>query len=79
MTEYSATLCIDLFVYFSTLENVTINNVMDCRITDCTVVLRDGSVVSVFSNHLGDYHSRDCYYEIALKFLSGTLMRKLNC
>ena len=39
MTEYSATLCIVLFVYFSTLGNIAINNYMDGRITDCTALL----------------------------------------
>ena len=39
MTEYSATLCIVLFAYFSTLGNITINNYMDGRITDCTALL----------------------------------------
>ena len=29
---------------------------MDGRITDCTVALRDDSVVSVASNHFEDYH-----------------------
>ena len=42
---------------------------MDCRITDCTVALRDGSVVSVASNHFGDYHRRNHYYGIVLKLI----------
>ena len=71
MTEYSATLCIVLFLYFSTLENTTINNYINCRITDCTVVLRVGSVVSVPSNHFGDYHRRDHYYGTVLKLIQG--------
>ena len=71
MTEYSATLCIVLFLYFSTLDNITINHYINCRITDCTVVLRDGSVVSVASNHFGDYHRRDHYYGTVLKLIQG--------
>ena len=34
-----------------------------------TVGLRDGNIVSVASNHFGDYHRRDLYYGIALKKL----------
>ena len=62
MTEYSITLCIVLLVYFSTLENITINDYMDCSILECTVVLRDRSVVSVASNRFTDCHRRGCYY-----------------
>ena len=71
VTEYSATLCIVLFVYFSILRNITINNYMDGRITDCTVALRDDSVVSVASNHFEDYHRWDHYYDIVLKIIQG--------
>lgn len=34
-----------------------------------TVVLRDGNIVSVASNHFRDYHRRDLYYGIVLKKL----------
>ena len=42
---------------------------MDCRISDHTAVLRDGSVVSVVSDHFGDYHRRDHYYGIVIKLI----------
>ena len=78
MTEYSATLCIVSFMYFSTLENITINNHMDYRITDCTIVLCYGSVVSFASNHFGNYLRRNCYYGTVLKLIPLDMVKRLT-
>ena len=35
---------------------------MDCRIIDCKVVARDGSLVSVTPNHFGQADASGCYF-----------------
>ena len=42
---------------------------MDCRIIDCKVVVRDGSVVSVRKEHFGDDDRKDRYYGTVVKLI----------
>ena len=42
---------------------------MDCRITDCKVVLREGSIASVPPNHFGDNERYDSYYGVIQKMI----------
>ena len=43
---------------------------MDCRITDCKIVLKGGSIVSVPPNHFGDNERYGSYYGFIQKSLS---------
>ena len=42
---------------------------MDCRITDCRVVVREGSIISVPPDHFGIAGRQDRYYGIVKKII----------
>ena len=42
---------------------------MDCRITDCRVVVREGSIVSVPPDHFGVAVRQDRYYDLVKKII----------
>ena len=42
---------------------------MDCRITDCRVVVREGSIVSVPPDHFGIAGRQDRYYGLVKKII----------
>ena len=42
---------------------------MDCRITDCRVVVREGSIISVPPDHFGIAGRQDSYYGIVKKII----------
>ena len=42
---------------------------MDCRIIDCKVVIRDGSIISVAPNHFGISERKDHYYGKVIRLI----------
>ena len=37
---------------------------MDCRVTDCTVIIREGSIVSVSPDHFDEESRTEKYYGV---------------